>query len=137
MENEAVLISKYDGVERSIKRINEEYENNPQNLKDNRRLDAIILNLQRASEMATDVAMYIVTVRRLGIPQTRKDAFEKLYDNKLISKEMCKKMKRIIGLKNIALHEYEKIDEKMLKDIIENDLTDIKEFIRTIINLKR
>ena len=137
MENEAVLISKYDGVERSIKRINEEYENNPKNLKDNRRLDAIILNLQRASEMATDVAMYIVTVRRLGIPQTRKDAFEKLYDNKLISKEMCKKMKRIIGLKNIALHEYEKIDEKMLKDIIENDLTDIKEFIRTIINLKR
>lgn len=32
MENEAVLINKYDSIERCIKRINEEYENNPKNL---------------------------------------------------------------------------------------------------------
>ena len=42
-------------------------------------MDSIVLNLQRACEMATDVAMYVVTNRKLGIPQTKKEAFEKLY----------------------------------------------------------
>lgn len=137
MENEAVIINKYESIERCINRINEEYENNPENLNDYRKMDAIVLNLQRACEMATDVAMYIVTNRRLGIPQTKKEAFEKLYENKLISDDMCSKMKGMIGFRNIAIHEYKKIDEEILKDVIENHLAELKEFVREMINLKR
>ena len=137
MENEAVLINKYESIERCINRINEEYENNPKNLNDYRKMDAIVLNLQRVCEMATDVAMYIVSTRKLGIPQTKKEAFEKLNQNKLISDDMCKKMKGMIGFRNIAIHEYKEIDEEILKDVIENHLVDIKEFVREMINLKR
>ncbi len=137
MENEAVLINKYDSIERCIKRINEEYENNPKNLEDYRKMDAIVLNLQRACEMATDVAMYIVSTRKLGIPQTKKEAFEKLNENKLISDDMCAKMKGMIGFRNIAIHEYKEIDDEILKDVIEHHLVDIKEFVRIMINLER
>lgn len=137
MENEAVLINKYESIERCIRRINEEYDNNSENLADYRKMDAIVLNLQRACEMATDVAMYIVSTRKLGIPQTKKEAFEKLYENGLISDDMCAKMKGMIGFRNIAIHEYKEIDEEILKDIIENHLVDIKEFVREMINLKR
>lgn len=137
MENEAVLINKYDSIERCINRIEEEYEGNSKNLEDYRKMDAIVLNLQRACEMATDIAMYIVTSRKLGIPQTKKEAYEKLYENKLISEDMCSKMKRMVGFRNIAIHEYKKIDEDILKDVIENHLIDIKEFAREMINLKR
>lgn len=137
MENEAVLINKYDSIERCINRINEEYENNPENLEDYRRMDAIVLNLQRACEMATDVAMYIVSTRKLGIPQTKKEAFEKLNEHNLISDDMCTKMKGMIGFRNIAIHDYKNIDEEILKDVIENHLVDLKEFVRTMINLKR
>lgn len=137
MENEAVLINKYESIERCINRINEEYENNPENLEDYRKMDAIVLNLQRACEMATDVAMYIVSTRKLGIPQTKKEAFEKLNENGLISDDMCKNMKGMIGFRNIAIHEYKEIDEGILQDVIENHLVDIKEFVREMINLKR
>ena len=137
MENEAVLINKYESIERCINRINEEYENNPENLADYRKMDAIVLNLQRACEMATDVAMYIVSTRKLGIPQTKKEAFEKLNEKGLISDDMCAKMKGMIGFRNIAIHEYKEIDEEILKDVIENHLVDIKEFVRKMINLKR
>lgn len=137
MENEAVLINKYESIERCINRINEEYEGNPKNLEDYRKMDSIVLNLQRACEMATDVAMYIVTSRKLGIPQTKKESFEKLYENNLISEEMCLKMKGMVGFRNIAIHEYKNIDEEILKDVIENHLIDIKEFVRQMINLKR
>lgn len=84
MENEAVLINKFESIEKCIKRINEEYENEPQNLEDYRRLDAIVLNLQRACELVTDMAMYIVSHRNLGVPQTKKEAFIKLEENGLI-----------------------------------------------------
>ena len=137
MENEAVIINKYDSIERCINRINEEYENNSENLSDYRRMDAIVLNLQRACEMTTDVAMYVVSTRKLGIPQTKKEAFEMLNQNGLISEDMCKKMKGMIGFRNIAIHEYKQIDEEILRDVIENHLNDLKEFVRSMINLKK
>ncbi len=31
MENEAVILNKFESIERCIKRINEEYEENPEN----------------------------------------------------------------------------------------------------------
>lgn len=137
MENEAVLLNKYESIERCINRIKEEYDNNPENLEDYRKMDAIILNLQRACEMATDVAMYVVSNRKLGLPQTKKEAFEKLFDNKLITEEMCNNMKGMVGFRNIAIHEYKQIDENIVKDVIENHLDDLKEFVRKMINLER
>lgn len=137
MENEAVIINKFEGIERCIKRINEEYEGNAKNLEDYRRLDSIVLNLQRSCELVTDIAMYIISVRKLGIPQEKREAFELLEKNNLISKEMSDNMKKMIGFRNIAVHDYKKIDEKILQNVIENHLNDLLEFSRAILNLKR
>lgn len=135
MENKAVIINKFDSVQRCINRINEEYENNFQNLNDYRKMDAIVLNLQRACESVIDIAMYIVSNRKLGIPQTKKEAFELLEKNNIISKEICQKMKNMIGFRNIAIHDYKQIDEEILQDVIENHLEDLIEFARTMLNI--
>lgn len=135
MENKSVIINKFDSIERCIKRIYEEYKDNPENLEDYRRMDSIVLNLQRACEVTTDIAMYIVSTRKLGTPQTKKEAFELLEQNNLISSDTCKKMKNMIGFINIAIHDYKRIDEEILKDVIENHLQDLTEFARAILNL--
>lgn len=137
MENEAVIINKYEIIERCINRINEEYENNPENLEEYRRMDCIVLNLQRACEATIDIAMYIISNRKLGIPQTKKEAFKKLEDNNIISKEMSKNMQNMIGFRNIAVHDYKEIDEEILKEVIENRLEDLIEFARQMLNLER
>ena len=137
MENEAVIVNKYEIIERCIKRINEEYDNNAENLQDYRRLDCIVLNLQRACEATTDIAMYIVSTRKLGIPQTQKEAFKKLEESGIISSQMSKNMQNMIGFRNIAVHDYKQIDESILKEVIENHLNDFLEFARDILNLKR
>ncbi len=137
MENEAVIINKYESIEKCIKRIHEEYENNPENLEDYRRLDCIVFNLQRSCELVTDIAMYIVSMRKLGIPQEKRGAFELLYKNGLISKETETNMKKMIGFRNIAIHDYKNIDEKILKDVIENHLDELLEFARDMLNLER
>ncbi len=137
MENEAVILNKFESIERCIKRINEEYEDNPENLNDYRRLDSIVLNLQRSCELVTDIAMYIVSCRKLGMPQEKREAFELLQKNGLITKPMADNMKKMIGFRNIAVHDYKKANETTLKDVIENDLDDLLDFARTILNLKR
>ena len=49
MKND-VILNKISVIERCIKRIHEEYENNPKNLENYTKQDSIILNLQRACE---------------------------------------------------------------------------------------
>ena len=137
MENEAIILNKYESIERCIHRIREEYDNNPENLDDYRRMDSIVLNLQRSCELVTDIAMYVVSSRKLGIPQEKREAFELLQKNGLISKEMSDNMKKMIGFRNIAVHDYKNIDEEILKDVIENHLEDLLEFARSILKLKR
>ena len=137
MENEAVILNKFESIERCIHRIKEEYEDNPKNLEDYRRLDSIVLNLQRSCELVTDIAMYIVSARKLGIPQEKREAFELLEKNGLIPKAMSENMKKMIGFRNIAVHDYKKLDETILQDVIENHLNDLLDFARTILNLKR
>lgn len=133
MENKAVILSKYERIEKSINRINEEYEGNCENLYDYRRLDAIVLNLQRACELVIDIAMYIVSTKKLGLPQSKKEAFELLMKNNYIDAETLKKMKGMIGFRNIAIHDYKEIDEEILQNIIENHLSDLLEFARNML----
>lgn len=137
MENEAVILNKYETIERCIKRINEEYQGNPDNLEDYRKEDMIVLNLQRACEATTDLAMYVVSTRKLGLPQTKKDAFQILEKNKIINKKMSLNLQNMIGFSNIAIHAYKELNHDILIDVIENHLSDLVDFARLILNLKR
>lgn len=130
MENKAVIINKYEIVNRCIQRIQEEYENNPENMQDYKRLDCIVLNLQRACEAVIDVAMYVVSNRKLGVPQTKKEAIDLLYKNNIIDEEMSKNMRNMVAFRNIAVHDYKKIENDIIIDVLENHLEDLVEFIK-------
>lgn len=134
MENKAVVLNKFETIEKCINRINEEYEGNSDNLKDYRKMDMIVLNLQRACEAVLDLAMYVVSTRKLGLPQNKREAFVLLEENKIIDSAMSKKMQGMVGFRNIAVHDYKEIDEDILKDVIENHLTDLLDFARIILN---
>lgn len=135
MGNELVILNKYSIIERCINRIKEIYENNPKNLENYDKQDAIVLNLQRACQAAIDIGMYIISVRNLGIPQSRKGTFTVLEENKIITPEMAKKMKGMLGFRNVAIHEYQELNLKVVQDIIEHRLQDLQEFARAIIKI--
>ena len=134
MENKAVILNKYESIERCIKRINEEYQGDVNNLNNYSKSDAIVLNLQRACESVIDIAMYIISTKKLGIPQTKKEAFEILLKHNYITEDTYKKMKGMIGFRNIAVHDYQDIDDEILQDVIENHLNDLLEFARDMLN---
>lgn len=127
-----VIYNKIASIERCINRINEVYEGNPQNLDDYTKQDSIILNIQRACECSIDLAMHIVSEKKLGIPQNSRDAFEVLEANKVIEKVLANKMKSMVGFRNIAVHNYESVNMKIVQMIIENHLGDFEEYIDSI-----
>ena len=127
-----IVYNKISSMEKWINRINEVYENNPTNLEDYTKQDSIILNIQRACECSIDLAMHIVSERKLGIPQNSRDAFEVLENNGVLEKSLASKMKSMVGFRNIAVHNYESVNIKVVQMIIEKHLDDFKEYIYSI-----
>ncbi|HOR86790.1 MAG TPA: DUF86 domain-containing protein [Bacillota bacterium] len=123
-----VILNKAAIIERCIKRINEEYEGNPDNLNNSTKQDSIILNIQRAAEACIDMAMHIVAERSYGIPQNSRDAFDLLQTNGFITAELSGKLKAMVGFRNIAVHDYQNINIQIVRKVIEIHIDDIKEF---------
>jgi uncharacterized protein YutE (UPF0331/DUF86 family) len=136
MKND-IILNKVSIIERCIKRIHDEYENNPSNLQNYTKQDSIILNLQRACEASIDLAMHIVAEKKLGLPQNSRDAFSLIEENGIIPSSLSKKMKSMIGFRNIAVHDYQEINLTILQKIIENHLVDFMQFTKTIILYKK
>ena len=132
-----IVYNKIASIERCMNRINEVYDNNSKNLDDYTKQDSIILNIQRACECSIDLAMHIVSDKKLGIPQNSRDAFEVLECNNILNKELAAKMKAMVGFRNIAVHDYDNINMKIVQIIIEKHLSDFQEYIDSINNFLR
>jgi len=128
-----ILINKNQTVKRCIKRINEEYQGNPENLENYTKQDSIILNIQRLAEAAIDIAMHIIAELDLGVPQNSREAFQFLAENNLIAEDLAEKLKAMVGFRNVAVHEYQKLNLKIVESIIENEIELIKEFSQKMI----
>lgn len=130
-----IILNKIEIIERCLERVREVYDNNPSNLLDFTLQDSMILNIQRAIEATIDIAMHIVSEKRLGLPQSSRDAFDILHENGLIDGDILHKINDMIGFRNIAVHNYQKLNLNILKKIIEIHLKDFDEFIGFILNI--
>lgn len=128
-----VIYNKIEVIERCLKRIHEEYDNNPENLKNYTKQDSIILNIQRACEASIDLAMHIVSEKKLGIPQNSRDAFEVMNSHGLIGDKLMKDLKAMVGFRNIAVHNYQAINLKVVEEVIEKHINDLKEFTTIVL----
>ncbi|MDQ6600752.1 type VII toxin-antitoxin system HepT family RNase toxin [Bacillus salipaludis] len=132
MKND-VILNKVNIIERCIKRIHEEYANNPENLRNYTKQDSIVLNLQRACEASIDLSMHIVAEKKLGLPQNSRDAFSLLEEEGILPPFLSQKMKNMVGFRNIAVHDYQEINLTILQKILENHLVDFFQFTKTIL----
>ncbi|CCO09149.1 conserved hypothetical protein [Desulforamulus hydrothermalis Lam5 = DSM 18033] len=130
-----VILNKTQVIKRCKKRIQEEYDNNFQNLLNYTRQDSIILNIQRACEAAIDLAMHVVAEKKLGLPQSSRQAFDLLYENGLIERELSERLKAMVGFRNIAVHDYQSVNLNILQKIIENHLADLETFAGILVKL--
>jgi uncharacterized protein YutE (UPF0331/DUF86 family) len=131
-----VLINKVATIERCVKRTREEYDKNPATFAaDHTRQDAAILNIQRACEAAIDMGQHIVRRDRLGVPQSARDVFDLLGHSGLIDVRLVDAMKRMVGFRNVAVHDYQKLQVPIAVAIIEKHLDEFLLFGETLLRL--
>ena len=131
-----ILLNKAATIERCLSRVLEEYRGHEGELEtDFTRQDSIILNLQRACEAAIDVAMHLVRVRKLGIPQESREAFAMICDAGLIDPGLRDGLQAMVGFRNIAVHDYRKLNLEIVRSIIETRLEDFRALVGTILKL--
>ena len=134
MQND-IIINKTATIERCIYRINEEYNNDPENLKNYTKQDSIILNIQRACEACIDIAMHIVSTNKLGAPQTTRQVFDILNEANIIDERLADRLKAMVGFRNIAVHDYQALNLSIVQKIIEEHLNDFLEFTKITLKL--
>jgi uncharacterized protein YutE (UPF0331/DUF86 family) len=124
-----VVINKAQSIQRCIKRAREELDKAGDNFKyDYTRQDAAILNLTRACEQAIDLANHLIKCDKLGIPSDSRQSFDLLSAAGIITAESAGKLKKMIGFRNTAIHEYQQINLHIVEIIIVKESSDLLRF---------
>ena len=123
-----VAINKAAVIERCIRRVREEHCGDDRRLDDITRLDSVLLNLLRACEAAIDLAMHRVRALRLGVPQESREAFALLARSGHLDVELAATLQRMVGFRNVAVHDYQAISLDVVYAIIARHLDDLARF---------
>ncbi|MEN9480665.1 MAG: hypothetical protein RLZZ298_2060 [Pseudomonadota bacterium] len=129
-----VLLNKAATIERCVRRARDEYAADPGSFASNfTRQDAAILNIQRACEAALDMGQHLIRRERLGVPQSARDVFNLLAQGGWITLVLADSLKRMVGFRNIAVHDYEALQLPITVRIIESHLDDFLDYARTLL----
>ncbi len=79
----------------------------------------VVLNLQRACQLAIDMALRIGPTRRLALPADTAEMFRILAQAGLITRDLGESLKRMVGFRNVAVHGYQELDLAKVRAIIE------------------
>lgn len=94
--------------------------------------DAIAINLQRACEQVIDLANYTIKKKKLGLPKASRESFRLLADNKIIPHQLSEGLERMVGFRNVLVHEYQDLDIKLMLDVVDNHLDEFIDFTNHI-----
>lgn len=129
-----VLLNKAAAIERCVARAREEYAADPDGFAKNfTRQDAAILNIQRACEAVLDMGQHIIRRESLGLPQSARDVFTLLAQASWVDEALAESMKRMVGFRNVAVHEYQALQLPITVNIITHHLDEFTAFTRQIL----
>jgi uncharacterized protein YutE (UPF0331/DUF86 family) len=83
--------------------------------------------LLESIQIIIDLACSYVSEKNLGMPENYSDCIALLISNKYLDKNLGKRLIRMVGLRNLLVHEYGIIDVQKLYDYL-NHLEDVRDF---------
>lgn len=133
MIDQDVLIEKINLIQDCLARIHTKTASDIESLNDIDIREIVVFNLQRAIQLTIDLAFHIVTAEKFGIPKNLKDGFQLLSQHKIIDRDIADRLSKMVGFRNIVVHEYEDINLDIVKSIVKNNLSDIEVFYSIVI----
>lgn len=89
--------------------------------------------LQLSIQSIIDIAHLVIIDLDLKRPDDNYEAVSLLYSQSVISEELAGKLTKMVGLRNILVHEYGKIDRKKIYEVFEMQLKDLEEFQKQLL----
>ena len=65
----------------------------------------------------------------LGVPQTSRDAFRLLVESGSLAADLGDRMQRMVGFRNVAVHDYQALSVPILQLIVASHLGDFEAFV--------
>lgn len=133
MINQDVIYQKINSIQNCLQRIHDTISGDVSRLNQLDAQDITVLNLQRAIQLVIDTGSHIIASYYLGVPQSLKEIFIILEQNKFIDHSISLNMQKMVGFRNIAVHDYQAIDPEILKSVVSRHLKDFEEFYTSIL----
>lgn len=122
---------KFDLIEESIKKLFELRRENP-TLDNYRRSwkdkDSAERNLQKVIEAIIDLGKMLIADKKLREPSNNREVFQVLEEEGLFPSELMPLIDKMIGMRNVLVHSYNRIDDSIIYGVLKNNLFDIKKF---------
>jgi uncharacterized protein YutE (UPF0331/DUF86 family) len=95
--------------------------------------ELVILNLQRAVQAAIDLATHAVTTEAYGLPDSVASSFSILERHGVLDAELARRLRGMVGFRNVAIHDYQAIDPAIVESILSRHLDDLRAFAARIV----
>ena len=100
---------------------------------DFRNIDSVLHRFQTSIHPLVDIGGYIIASLGLRTPGTSGEVIDMLVDHGLLNAERRDRYISMIQFRNRIVHFYNNIDLKVLYQILQEELLDIRELYRTLI----
>lgn len=121
-----VVLAKLGTIDRCLARIEEANGKRRADLLPADVEDITVINLQRAVQAATNLAIHVVATEGYGTPDSMADAFTLLERRGMIESELAENLRRMMEFRNRSIYEYTSIDPDIVQGIVENRLGDLR-----------
>jgi len=90
--------------------------------------NSAILNLVRGCEQVIDIANHLIKTRKLGLPADSRESFMLLQREGVITHELSSALQKMVGFRNITVHQYQELDIALVAAAIEKNSDDLIKF---------
>ena len=130
-----LILAKAGSVKRHLNRIFEKRSTDLNTfLKDIDLQESILFNIQMAVQNCIDIAAHIISDEGFGVPGSTNEMFYLLEENGYLDNEITEKMVKAVGLRNLVVNEYSKIDLDRIFEVAQKDIADLTEYLKSIFN---
>lgn len=88
--------------------------------------------LQLSIQCVLDITHLLVLAIGLERPQNNYEGLDLLTDRHILSEKTGENLKKMVGLRNLLVHEYGKVDKEQIYHILKNDIGDIELFKKEV-----
>jgi uncharacterized protein YutE (UPF0331/DUF86 family) len=128
-----VVNEKLESLRRCLRRVSEKCPPDVETLKRDLDLqDILSLNLSRAVQLCVDIGAHLLVGLEVTPPDTMGQTFDVLAQAGIIPVELGIRLKKAVGFRNVAVHNYEEINWAIVHAIALHHLSDFTEFAKVI-----